>query len=382
MKKLFTLAIATMLISMAGSAFAVIDWSGNVWPLSGSEHTPTGPINVYVQVYKGGVTDAPGQGADITIDMQVTNSNGDMAVVPLVYNTDIGANDEYTGQVSQGLLLGADYVDVDFVVSDLSDGTVYENPVTDQNGVEAPLRFNVIDVLPNDVAVTFSLCMSGEPFTGAPCVIGSHPAIGEWGTGVNMTQIDGDLHEVTIVFAAGTSPYFEYKFKKDDCSVWEDAPNRPVTLPSDGTTEVTLETQSWNNLPMGCGNEMYLTEDKTVCFQVCMEGVEYTGDVCIIGNLDEFSNWTTGVTMDHLGGGLYQACFVFPEGTLVPVNAEYKFKKDNCETWESVDNRLFVIDDSLDVFNTVTHTWDDGPGTCDPVSTERTEWNSLKASFR
>jgi len=382
MKKLVTLAIFAMLVTMAGSALAVIDWSGNVWPLSGSDQVPTGPFSVYVQVYKAGVTDGAGQGADITIDMMLSNSEGATATVPLVYNTDVGANDEYTGQVSQGMLLGAGWVDADFVVSDLSDDTVYANPVTDQNGAEAPLRYNVVDVLPNDVAVTFSLCMSGEEFTGAPCVIGGHPAIGDWGTGVPMTQIDGDLHEVTIVFAAGTNPSFEYKFKKNDCMDWEDAGNRAVTLPTDGTTEVALEMQSWNNLPMGCGAEQFLSEDKTVCIQVCMDGVEYTGDVCIIGNLDEFSAWGAGVPMQHLGGGLFQACFVFPQGMLIPVNAEYKFKKDNCETWESVGNRTLVIDDSLDVMTTLTHTWDDGPGACDPVATENVQWDSLKASYR
>ncbi len=247
MKKLVTLAIFAMLVTLAGNALATIDWAGNVWPNSGSDHTPINPINVYVQVYKGGVTDAAGQGADITLDMLLTNSEGATSTVALVYNTDVGSNDEYTGQISQGMLLGASYVDVDFVVSDLSDGTTYDSPVTDQAGNNAPLRYNVVNVLPNDVAVTFSLCMSGEPFTGAPCVIGSDPAIGNWGTGVPMTQIDGDLHEVTVVFPAGSNPSFEYKFKNNDCVDWESADNRPVTLPTDGT-------EVYNSWAAGAGN--------------------------------------------------------------------------------------------------------------------------------
>ena len=73
----------------------------------------------------------------------------------------------------------------------------------DQNQNPPPLRFNVSDVLPVDVTVRFTMCMSGEVTDGAPCVIGSAPEIGGWGTGVDMANIDGELWQVDVVFAAG-----------------------------------------------------------------------------------------------------------------------------------------------------------------------------------
>jgi Starch binding domain len=382
MKKLITLAVFAMLMSMAGSSFAVIDWAGAVWPNAGSDLVPTGDVDVYVQVFKAGVTDQPGQGADIMIDMLLANSEGASFPVPMTYLGDNGANnDEYTAQIPQSMLAGASWIDAEIIVSDLSDGTTYTN-VTDQAGNVSPLRYNVVDALPNDVDVTFSLCMSGQEFMGLPCVIGDAAEIGAWGTGVNMTQVDGDLFEVTVTFLAGTNPNFQYKFKMNDCVDWESVDNRPVTLPTDNSGPVVLETQSWNNTPMGCGMETFLTEDKEVCFQVCMDGVDFTENVCLIGNLPEFGEWGTGVPMIHLGGSLYQACVLFSAGTPIPVNGEYKFKKDGCETWENVGNRPVVIDNNLDVQTTLTHSWDDGPGVCGVVDTQETNWDSLKAQYR
>lgn len=381
MKKLITLTVFAMLLSIAGSAFAVIDWAGNTWPNSGANLVPTGDVDVYVQVYKDGITDLPGAGADIMVDMLLTNSAGASFSASLTFLQDVGSNDEFTGQIPQSMLAGSSWVDAEITVSDLSDMSTYVD-VTDQAGNVSPFRYNIVNVLPNNVDVTFALCMSGEAFTGVPCVIGDAAEIGAWGTGVNMTQVDGDLFEVTITFIAGSNPNFEYKFKKDDCVNWEGIANRPVVLPTDGTPAVTLDTQSWNDLPMGCGAEAPLLEDKTVCFQVCMEGVENTGGVCLVGNLPEFDSWGAGVPMGHLGGGLYQVCITFPMGTLTPVNGEYKFKKDNCETWESVGNRFLTVDNSLVGITTLTHSWDEGPGGCDPVPTEHESWDSLKAQYR
>ena len=381
MKKLIMTLALVLLVS--GSAFATIDWAGNVWPTATSVHVPTGPIDVYTQVFKTGVTEPAGQGADITIDMLIENSLGATLTVPMAYLGDqYGANDEYTAQVPQTMLAGASYVMVDFLVSDLSDGTTYENPVTDQASNEAPLQYDITNVLPNDVDVTFELCMSGTETMGPPCVIGGATPIGDWTTGVIMNQIDGDLYGITVTFPAGSNPYFEYKFRKDGCLNWEDVGNRGVTLPTDGTTAVTLETQSWNNTPMGCGLGSTLEEDKVICFQVCMEGVENTGGVCVTGGHADLTNWGDGLAMQSLGGGLYQGCITVPAGTLIPLDIEFKFKKDDCVTWESVGNRVFTVDNGIPMANTVTYTFDDGEGMCDVVPTQNTSWDSLKASYR
>jgi hypothetical protein len=215
----------------------------------------------------------------------------------------------------------------------------------------------VTNVLPVDVNVTFKLCMSGEPTSGAPCVIGSAPEIGSWGSGVMMTSLGGDLYEVVVTFLAGHNPYFEYKFKKDGCSNWEGASNRIVTLPTDGTTSVVLGIDSWNNLPIGCGVGEVLVGERTVCLQVCLDGVDNTGGVCAIGSVPQLSNWGAGVPAVQVGPGLYQTCIVFPAGMAIPLVVEYKFKKDDCGTWESVGNRSFVVDNAMPSEQTLTSNW-------------------------
>lgn len=382
MKKLVMLAVFAMLMSIAGSAFAVIDWAGNVWPNNGHNIAPTADQSVYVQIYKDGVTSGPGQGADITADMvYFTDLDATPVTLNMAYLGDNGDNnDEYTAAIPQAAMVGATTITVDFVVTDLTDDSVYA-PVNDQNNNPAPLVYNVVNVLPNDVDVSFSICMSGQETVGTVQVIGSAAEIGTWGTGVDMINTDGDLWDVTITFAAGSSPAFEYKFKRDGGAVWEDIGNRPVVLPTDGTTAVALEVQSWNNLPMGCGMGTTLEEDKNVCLQVCMEGVEYTGGVCIAGSLPDQPQWT-GVPMDAMGGNLYQFCMIIPAGTAIPLTVEYKFQKDDCANWEGTGNRAVIIDNALDAETTVTSTWEDGPGQCDAVANEGTTWGGLKSQYR
>ena len=381
MKKLFMLAIVAVAMFAAGQSLATIGWAGNIWPNAGSAQVPTGPFSVYVQVWKSGVTDAPGVGAGITIQMNVSNNLGGSDSVILAYQGDVGSNDEYTGQVAQAMLAGAATVTVDFVVTDTTDGSTF-SPVRDQANNIAPLTYNVTNVLPNDVDVTFAMCMSGEVTSGPPCVIGSAAPIGTWGTGVDMTQVSGDLYNVVVTFPAGINPNFEYKFKKDACSSWESVGNRLVTLPTDGTTAVTLGTDSWNNLPLGCGIGQTLTESKVVCFQVCVDAVGTAGGVCLIGNTAELSGWGAGVATTEISAGQYQACIVFPAGMPIPQNLEYKFKKDDCATWESVGNRLFTVDNGTAAETTLSSNWDDGLGGCATVGTDDQSWGALKSMFR
>ncbi|MBK7701930.1 MAG: hypothetical protein IPI34_03065 [bacterium] len=207
MKKVFLLSVL-MLALAAGNAAAAIGWGGNVWPNSGAIVVPTGPVNVYAQCWKGGVTDAGGQGAGIEAFCDMSADGGAVTTVQMTFQGDVGSNDEYTTQVPQGMLMGASYVDVHVKFHDLTDDTWYTD-VKDQANNSPPQRYNVTNVLPVDVNVTFTLCMSGEATAGDPCVIGS--------------------------------------------SNWEGVANRIVTLPTDGTTSVVLGTDSWNNLPIGCG---------------------------------------------------------------------------------------------------------------------------------
>ena len=381
MKKLLTLTVCVMLLGVAGNAFALIGWAGNVFPNSGANLTPTGPVDVYAQVWKDGVTDPAGQGADISALLYYTTDIAAQASVAMTYLGDVGSNDEYTAQIPQSALLGASWVDVTVIFTDATDASDFE--VTgDQNGTPPPLRYNVVNVLPNDVTVSFTMCLGVDVSTNGVCVVGDAAEIGAWGTGVTMTDDGGGLYTVDVVFAAGGNPSFEYKFQKDACITWEGADNRLVTLPTDGTTSVVLAPDSWNNQPLGCGLGDFLTEDKTVCFQVCLTGVEYTGGVCAVGNITELDAWGAGIPAVEIATDLYQACIILPAGSAMPINIEYKYKKDDCANWESVGNRLLTIDNSSPTTQTMTHTWDDGPGACEPVAIEGATWGTLKGMYR
>jgi len=377
MKRLIMLTAFVTALALAGSASAAIGWAGNVWPNSGASVVPTEDLNCYVQVWKDGVTPGEGQGAGIEVQCDVVTANGSWTLAA-GYQGEVGNNDEYTVAIPQAYIVGSSYVQVWFKVHDTTDDTWYEG-TNDQAGVAPPQTYTVVDVLPNDVDVLFRICMSGEPFTGGPCVVGSASEINSWGAGVAMTQVDGDYFEVIVTFLAGHNPSFEYKYQKDGCSVWEGAANRPVTLPTDGTTYVELPVDSWNNLPMGCGLGNILEEDKVVCFRVCMDGIENTGDVCVIGSTDYLTNWGTGVPAIDIGGGLFQACVTFPAGIAIPLPVEFKFKKDGCSTWESVGNRTITVDNTLEGMTISTVNWDDNEfGMCEVIGTEESSWGSIK----
>ncbi len=382
MKKLLMLAVALFALGASGQAWATLDWAGNVWPLDGSTQAPTGPLNVYVQAYKAGVTDAPGQGADIHVALYYApSSNGVYVAAPQpVYNGDVGNNDEYVGQIPQTALIPGGYVDVQVVVFDDSDGTWV---IASGAAPLWSIRYNVTDVLSNDVEVSFQLCLSGTATSGGVCVVGSDPALGSWSAGVAMNSDGGDAYSVQVVIPAGSNPTFEYKYQKDGCATWEGTPNRQVTLPNDGSPTYQIPApDSWENLPIGCGYGGVFNEGKTICFQVCVAGVGTTGGVCVTGNVPELTSWGSGVPMTEIGPGLYQACITWSAGGAAPQSLEYKFRKDGCDTWESVGNRLFTLDDGSAAETTLTHDWDDGSGGCGVVPSRASSWSELKATYR
>jgi hypothetical protein len=383
-RALMTLAALAAFVCLAGPAMAVIGWAGNVWPNSGTDVVPTGPVAVYAQVWKDGVTPGEGQGAGIEAFCDMSADGGTVTTVAMTYNGEVGNNDEYTVDIPQSMLIGAGYVEVHVKFHDTTDDTWWVD-VNDQADNPPPQRYNVVDVLPVDIDVTFTLCMSGVATTGAPCVIGSAPEIGSWTTGVTMAPEGShpDLWVVTVTFAAGGNPSFEYKYKKDDCTTWEDPQgNRPVTLPTDGTDTVVLPPDSWTSLPIGCGLGEVLDADRELCLQVCLEGVDNSGGVCVTGSLDALTNWGNGVPMIMIGPDLYQACVVVEAGTPIPLTVEYKFKKDDCNTWEGTANRSTVVDNSVPGEQTLTSTWEDGPGSCSPVPTDPATWGVLKSLYR
>jgi Starch binding domain len=380
-KKLLMLTFLASVTLFSANAQATIDWAGNAFPNNGHVTTPTGDQFVVAEVFKAGVTDGVGQGPDLSAVIQYqTDLMAAATTVAMNYNVDKGNNDEYLGNIPQAALAGAAYVDVTVLFTDAVDGSVFEI-TADQAGNVPLLRYTVSNVLPNDVAVTFTLCMSGIATAGAPCVIGGAPEIGSWGTGVTMNNVSGDLWDVTVIFLAGSNPSFEYKYKKDACATWEGTANRAVVLPTDGTTSVVLGTDSWEFNAIGCGLGNALDADRTLTFQVCLTGIDNTGGVCAIGNIPELTTWSTGVPLVNTVGALWEGSITIPAGTPIPVNVEYKFKKDDCATWESVPNRLITIDNASPAAQSLAHPWDEGLSDCFPVAVEFESFGTVKSKF-
>jgi len=108
----FMVALLSGLLFAAPGApkpvLATLGWVGNMDPAGGSNTTITvgGTFDVYVQVYKAGVTDSAGQGAGIACYLQwaaVPYWGGDWTNIThtlMTYNTDIGNNDEYKATIS------------------------------------------------------------------------------------------------------------------------------------------------------------------------------------------------------------------------------------------------------------------------------------------
>jgi hypothetical protein len=105
------LAIACLLLVFLQISTAQIGFVGNMFPAPGSTtmatYDPANPnaVTIYIQVYKAGVTEPAGQGGGITCEVYYGDvvSFGDpwMSVntTTMTYNTDIGNNDEYQGDI-------------------------------------------------------------------------------------------------------------------------------------------------------------------------------------------------------------------------------------------------------------------------------------------
>ncbi|MBN2547606.1 MAG: glycoside hydrolase family 13 protein [Anaerolineales bacterium] len=111
------LALVAMLLAVfSTTALASLGWVGGMWPAGGSTNNLTEPasFNVFVQVYKNGVTEPDGPGAGITCTLRWApvgffgGTWGAAVDTPMVYNTDIGNNDEYMATITQvdGLTVG------------------------------------------------------------------------------------------------------------------------------------------------------------------------------------------------------------------------------------------------------------------------------------
>ncbi|MFH1690899.1 MAG: carbohydrate-binding module family 20 domain-containing protein [Candidatus Eisenbacteria bacterium] len=247
------LIVAAVLVASAATAGAVVGWCGNVWPVNGASYTSVDNIDVYVQVWKAGVTDQPGQGVGIEAALMF-RCQGDTAYtnIGMTYNTDVGNNDEYTGIIPSGH--GCAVVDFYCVITDLSDTTTCSGQ--DQNANDPPFLLPITEVTAQDVTVTFHMCLpTAVESSGEICVTGNHAELTSWGSGVVMEQecpgVSPRMFVVDVLFAAGSNPSVQYKFRKDACTTWEGTGNHTFAIDDAGAT-MDLALDSWEFQTADC----------------------------------------------------------------------------------------------------------------------------------
>jgi len=247
MKRYASIIAAVVLVALASTAIGAIGWAGNIYPNNGTSYTTADNIDVYVQVWKDGCTNADPAAACADIDARLYwRCTGDPSFnfIQMVYNVDVGNNDEFTAQIPAGH--GCAEVEFYVEVEDVTDNDVWYPQ--DQNFNDPNFFLPITAVTAQDVTVTFQLCIP-EGSTGGVCVTGSDPALTNWSQpGVAMAQpcpgVSPNLYMVNVTFLAGTNPYVEYKYQKDDCSAWDCDPNHSFTIDDTGATQ-TLPIDVW-----------------------------------------------------------------------------------------------------------------------------------------
>ncbi len=102
--------LVAVLLLVTLPAQAALGWVGSMFPAGGSTTTVTvpGSFTVYVQVYKSGVTEPAGQGANISCTLHWAavpywgGTWGTVTDTAMVFNTQVGNNDEYKATVNPG----------------------------------------------------------------------------------------------------------------------------------------------------------------------------------------------------------------------------------------------------------------------------------------
>jgi hypothetical protein len=245
MNRFASIVAALLLVAMASTAMGNIGWAGNIWPNHGTPYTTNDNIDVYVQVWKDGCTGPAGPCADLSATLYY-RCTGDPSFIslPMPYFGVNGNNDEFSATIPN--THGCTEVEFYVEVVDAEDGeTLYPQ---DQAGNNPNFFLPITAVTAQDVQVTFQLCIS-EGSTGGVCVTGSAPELTGWSQpGVTMGQpcpaVSPNLYEVTITFAAGSNPYVEYKYQKDDCATWDCDPNHNFTIDDSGPSQ-TLGIDAW-----------------------------------------------------------------------------------------------------------------------------------------
>lgn len=224
--------IVTLMLLSAGWMFADIGWVGGEYPETGSSIVNGNDIDVYYEIWKDEVTNNPGQGAGITSTLYYKKSgDAEYQSILMIYNTDVGNNDEYVGTIPNSFFYTGDVINFYCVATD---GTPYTTGVG---------SYTITAGLNQSVTVTFSVYMGNtSDYSGGVSLVGSSLPL-TWSAGdLIMTDPDENLiYTVDVEFSAGTNPSLEYKYTKNDGSTWvwelDGQANRSLTIDDNGLTQ-------------------------------------------------------------------------------------------------------------------------------------------------
>ncbi len=356
--------IIALIAVLCAPLFAEVGWCGEIWPNSGSERPTGDPITVYFQIWKGGTTDSPGRGEGIAATLYWRESGAAVwETVELDYNTDVGNNDEYFGDIPAPVAEGV----IEYYCEALDSTDMVASTGTDQNGVALNLLdpgiLNIVDAIEIDVTVTFQVDMSLEIVSDVVTLSGSFNG---WNTYADtMTDLDSDgIFTIDIVFPAGSSPSHEYKYVKD--GVYEYTSNRILTVDDSSPTQILPVVFFEDRDPAD-----YTDIDIDVHFRVNMSA-EIVTTPYVAGNVfplvwgwdagwnDALILYDDGAHDDVAAGdGIYGAILTFPAGSWRYI--EYKFTTDGTdnEPLPPFENHTFELGDvspqvlPIDVFGSL-----------------------------
>jgi len=204
---------------------------------------------------------------------------------------------------------------------------------------------------------------------------------------VNTVMNDTDGDDVWE-FSAVIVPAGDYQCKVVLNNSWEQntAPTGNYTFSSDGVNPVTFTYDMSNNVTT-ISTEVVTMQDVMVTFNLCLtEGIDSFFDVCVTGSAPELTTWGDGVLMSQNcpedSPKLYEVDVLFPAGSTPFV--EYKYKKDDCQTWENGGNHSFTIDDSSPTQYLVLDGWEFNTPDCPecPTAVEKSSWGTIKALYQ
>jgi len=209
----------------------------------------------------------------------------------------------------------------------------------------------------------------------------------DWDPGdtVNSVMSDPDLDDVWELTAV-IAPAGDYQCKVVLNNNWDQSTGDNVSFYSDGISPVTFSYDMSSNTT-SVSSQVVTQQDVTVTFTVCLpDSIDSFFDVCVTGSHPSLTDWGFGILMPRpcpdVQAKLWSVDVLFPAGSDPFV--EYKYKKDDCQTWESTWNHSFTIDDSAPTQVLPADVWEYLAPFCPDCSSpvEDTSWGTLKSLYR